>query len=84
MALELTERTILWGPDGHPAPFRAVLEQAARNANGGGAIAIDYGELRAALAPTITATMREVIGEDVPDEMAERFVALMAQRLAGA
>jgi hypothetical protein len=84
MALELTERTILVGPDGQPAQFRAVLEQAARNANGSAPITIDRDALTAALAPTVAETLREVLGADLPDDIAEKTADVLARRLAGA
>jgi hypothetical protein len=82
-SVELTEKTILWLGD-QPAPYRAVLEQAARNAGATGPVVIDQAALQAALTSTVLESLREVLGADLPDDIAEKTADVLARRLAGA
>lgn len=83
VAVELTERTILLGPDGQPAQFRAVLEQAARNSGSTAPVVINQAALQTALTSTVLESLREVLGADLPDDIAEKTADVLARRLAG-
>ncbi len=79
-AVELTERTILLGPDGTPTKLRTLLEIAARAT--GQTVDIDTEALAAALVPTIRESVAAVLGEDNAAQV-EAIADELAGRLAG-
>lgn len=87
IALEVTERTVLIGPDGRPLMLRGVLEAAARAAVAAAdaagrpvSVDVDATAVAAALLPAVTGAVGAVLG-DVDDALAGRVADELAARL---